>query len=367
MSGGVTVVRRLGREVVRLGQDRISSSRLPRRLDDVTAADLAEWLGRPVNAVRRLDSTSGTTDRARLALEGADVPASVFLKIPAAALVIRLFGNLAGLGENEVRFYREVRPHLDVVAPTMLGSAFDDRSKRYALVLDDLVAAGATFVDATTSLEPAQTRLVLENLARLHGTYWTSPLLDSDLRWVHANRDDPLLPAITRALRTMSTRIARDAPELVPADGARILATYPEVADRLDRGPHTILHGDPHPGNCYFLEGRAGLLDWQVLRRGHPLRDVSYHLVLALDPDTRREAERDLLRHYCETLAGHGGPSLDEESAWMTYRRMAAGPFVAATFTVGLAGLQRDDIARAGLRRAAAAIVDLDTAAALDL
>ena len=70
-------------------------------------------------------------------------------------------------------------------------------------MLDDLVAAGATFADATTSLEPAQTLLVLENLARLHGAYWTSAQLDTDLRWVHANRDDPMLPAITWALRRM--------------------------------------------------------------------------------------------------------------------------------------------------------------------
>ncbi len=87
------------------------------------------------------------------------------------------------------------------------------------------------------------------------------------------------------------------------------------------------------------------------------MRDVAYHLVLALDRETRRAVERDLLRRYGEDLAAHGGPSLDDDVVWRTYRRMAAGPFVAATFTVGLAGL----------RRAAAAIVDLGTAAALGL
>ena len=98
------------------------------------------------------------------------------------------------------------------------------------------------------------------------------------------------------------------------------------------------------------------------------MRDVAYHLVLALDRETRRSVERDLLRRYAEALAAHGGPSFDDDDVvWRTYRRMAAGPFVAATFTVGLAGLQRDDIARSGLRRAAAAIVDLGTAAALGL
>jgi aminoglycoside phosphotransferase (APT) family kinase protein len=139
------------------------------------------------------------------------------------------------------------------------------------------------------------------------------------------------------------------------------------VIARLDTGEHTVLHGDPHPGNCYFVDGRAGLLDWQVLRRGDPLRDVAYHVVIGLDPDTRRTSERDLLDHYRAALAGHGGPELSADEAWAGYRRMAAAPYVAAAFTVGLTGLQRDDIAKAGLRRAAAAIVDLGTADALGI
>ena len=123
MSGATTVTRHVGREVLRLAQDRIGHSALPRRLDDVRPSDLARWMGRSVTSVHRLDSTSGTTDRARLALDGTDVPESVFLKIPAGAPVIRLFGNLARLGENEVRFYREVRPGLDVVASAKVAPA----------------------------------------------------------------------------------------------------------------------------------------------------------------------------------------------------------------------------------------------------
>jgi hypothetical protein len=366
VSGTVAVLGRFARELLRLGQDRIAHG-LPRRIDDVGPSHLTAWLGTEVTGVSRLDATKGTTDRARLALDGPGAPETVFLKIPASSAGIRLFGNLAGLGENEVRFYREVRPGLDIGAPALLGSSIDPATKRYALVLEDLAVTGATFADATTSLDPAQVLLVLENLARLHGRFWSSPRLDGDLGWVRANRDDPMLPAIHRALTSMAKRIARDAPELVPAGGRAILARYPAIAQRLDQGPHTILHGDPHPGNCYFVDGGAGLFDWQVLRRGHPLRDVSYHLILALDPGTRRAVERDLLESYCAALAGHGGPSLGADEAWTTYRRMAAGPYVAATFTVGLAGLQRDDIARSGLRRAVAAIEDLGTADTLDL
>jgi hypothetical protein len=360
------VVGHLGRESLRLGRDALSRD-LPRRIGDVSADDIGRWLGVPVSRIRRLDGTSGTTDRARLALEGTGAPASVFLKVPAAKAGIRLFGYLAGLGENEVRFYRDVRPTLDLEAPTLLGSAFDPRTKRFALVLDDLVAAGATFSDARSSLDPVQTGDVLADLARLHGRFWRSPDLTSRLGWVFANRDDPLLPAITWALRRMAPRIVRTSPDLVPAGGRAVLDAYPEVVRRLDEGDHTVLHGDPHPGNCYFLDGRAGLLDWQVLRRGNPMRDVAYHVILALDPATRREVERDLLDRYRTELAAQGGPQLTADDAWETYRRMAAGPYVAAAFTFGLGGLQGVDIARSGLERAAAAVSDLGTAKALGL
>jgi aminoglycoside phosphotransferase (APT) family kinase protein len=350
------------REVVRLGQDRLQRD-LPRSIDEVDASRLTAWLGRPVSRVTRLGTTRGTTDRARLGLEGDGVPASVFVKLPATAPVIRAFGYLADLGENEVRFYRDLRPHLAIEAPACLAAEYAPRTKRFALVLDDLEARGATFADATTSLTVEQSRGVLSGLATLHGTYWRSPALDR----VRANGADPLLPAITLSLRATARRTERDAPELVPPEGRPILQAYEAVARELDAGHHTVLHGDPHPGNCYFVEGRAGLLDWQVLRRGHPLRDVAYHLVLALAPEVRRAEERDLLDHYCAELAAAGGPSFGPDEAWSAYRRMAAAPYAAATFTVGLAGLQDDDIARAGLRKSAAAVVDLGTAEALGL
>jgi len=108
------------------------------------------------------------------------------------------------------------------------------------------------------------------------------------------------------------------------------------------------------------------LLDWQVVRRGNPLRDVSYFLVLALDAETRRAHERPLLDHYRDALAAAGGPALTADEAWGTYRRMAAYPYVATTFTAGLGGLQDEAVGLEGLRRAVAAIGDLDTASVLD-
>jgi hypothetical protein len=151
--------------------------------------------------------------------------------------------------------------------------------------------------------------------------------------------------------------LAAEDAALAPACGRVILDRYTAVARELDAGPH--------PGNCYFVDGRAGLFDWQTIRRGNALRDVTYFLVLALDPEVRRRHERDLLDRYRDLLVAAGGPALSPDATWAGYRKMAAYPYAAATFTAGLKGMQSEEIARVGLHRAAAAIQDLDTSATL--
>ena len=49
-----------------------------------------------------------------------------------------------------------------------------------------------------------------------------------------------------------------------------MIENYPAAVRLIDKGPQTVLHGDSHPGNIYFRDGKAGLLDWQVVKRGHP-------------------------------------------------------------------------------------------------
>jgi len=362
---------RLAGAVMRLGRDRVAPHQgFPRSVDALDAPYLSQVLGTPVDKIEVLTTTDGTTDRARLGLHGDAVPASVFVKMAPAAAVTRLFVDLSDLGADEIGFYRDVRPTLDLEAPVALGSAVDATSKRFVLVLEDLTARGATFGEVLAPVEVTSAEAVLDTLASLHGSHWRSPQLDrhqgtGSLGWVRANCADPMLPLVTAAVRSMGSRLARRDPALAPTRARQILRRYPAVARELDAGPHTLLHGDAHPGNCYFVDGRAGLLDWQVVRRGHPLRDVTYFLTLALHPDARRAHERRLLDRYREALAAAGGPTLSAGEAWTAHRKMAAYPYVATTFTAGLGGLQEEEVGLEGLRRAVAAVTDLETAAAL--
>jgi hypothetical protein len=61
----------------------------------------------------------------------------------------------------------------------------------------------------------------------------------------------------------------------VPVDcGQFIIDNYRAVTRVMDQAPNTVKHGDSHPGNVYFRNGAAGLLDWQFVRRGHPGREL---------------------------------------------------------------------------------------------
>ena len=85
----------------------------------------------------------------------------------------------------------------------------------------------------------------------------------------------------------------------MPVEKGRFIAeNYGAVARLIDEPPHTVMHGDAHPGNVYFRNGEAGLLDWQAVRRGHPGRELAYTLVTSMTPTDRQAHQRDLLDHY---------------------------------------------------------------------
>src|SRR5690242_2123872 len=170
MPSVVLTVGRLGHELGRVALDLLpSATALPARAADFTPALMTELLGRTVTGCEPAGGTTGTTDRSVLRLTGDSVPSSVFVKSAATDLGTRLFGGLARLGEVEVGFYRDVRASLDLEAPAALGSRFDRRTGRFAIVLEDLAARGAEFVDTTTPLTPDQAAAGLSTLAALHG------------------------------------------------------------------------------------------------------------------------------------------------------------------------------------------------------
>jgi hypothetical protein len=351
----------LGRGVQRIATDAIVGRvrSLPRTIGDLDARALSQIIGRTVTSVSVMCGDAGTSSRARLALTGDGVPQSVFVKMAAETAATRMMGELGRLAETETRFYGRLAAELTGL-PKAYGSAFDPLTGRFVLVLEDLAVDSCEFPDTLHPLDKDKAGLIVELLARLHATFWGRVP-----GWLYTASADSASLLTGPLLKTSAGRLAERTD--IPVENGRFIdENYRAVARFIDAPPHTVMHGDAHPGNVYFRNGGAGLLDWQAVRRGHPSRELAYTLVTCMTTDDRQASERDLLDGYRGALVAAGGPELARDDLWDRYRQGALYPYVAALITVGMGGMQDEGIALEGLRRAVVALDDLDTVALLN-
>jgi hypothetical protein len=352
------------------------------------AADIdARWLetalslrfpGTRIGAIRLLDDHSGTTSRARIAIEyeavGVDdgdagaPPRTVFLKITPHAWIQRLFLATFGIGRNEVRFYRDARPGLPIRAPDVYGICALPGDRQFVLLLEDMTDADVLLARVGDKASPEHAEAVIDGLATLHATFWESDRFHQDLAW---------LPSYEKRLRSdlpwerfitgqMCERALRRHGRDFPPEFERIARTCIDERDRLERlwaqGPRTLVHGDCHLGNLFFEDGHTGFFDWQVCARAPGMRDVSYFMCNSLPEKLRREHERALIERYLEALRGQGIAAPSLETAWRQHRLFALYTWISAAFTIaGGEGMQPMEVGLAAVRRATAAAIDLES------
>lgn len=357
----------LGRGAGRVATDAALGGRfgLPRTVEGIDPAVLSRVMGTTVRSIRVLSRDTGTSSRGRLVLTGKNVPDSVFVKVAAQSAATRLMGELGRLGQTEVRFYRELAPQVFGV-PYCHGAAFDAWTGRYLLVLEDLPAESCEFPDTLHPLSADQASLIIELLAELHATFWGRlPRGGSGpMGWLYTPSGD-VTSLLTGSLMHTSIKRLAERTTIPVANGRFIADNYRAAATLVDSPPHTVMHGDAHPGNMYFQGGKAGLLDWQAVRRGHPSRELAYTLITSLTPEDRQANQRELLDDYRRALMAAGGPELERDDLWLRFRQGALYAYVAPLITAGMGGMQVENIAMEGLRRGVAALDDLETVAAL--
>jgi aminoglycoside phosphotransferase (APT) family kinase protein len=278
--------------------------------------------------------------------------------MPAETAATRLMGELGRLAATETRFYTELSPELKGL-PMAYGSAFDPLTGGFVLVLEDLAVDDCEFPDTLHPLSKDQAASIVELLARVHAAFWARVP-----GWLYTASADSASLLTGPLLKTSARRLAEHTD--IPVDNGRFIdENYRAVARLIDAPPHTVMHGDAHPGNVYFRNGEAGLLDWQAVRRGHPSRELAYTLITSMTTADRQAGERELLDEYRRVLAGAGGPELDRDELWRRYRQGALYAYVAPLITAGMGGMQATDIASEGVRRGVAALEDLDTVSLL--
>ena len=223
-------------------------------------------------------------------------------------------------GTTEVAFYRLLASHLPVRTPPCIHAAIDDDTGHGLLVMEDLKVAGSTFLDPLTTYGPEQVARTLDQLAALHvataepkaGPGWEA--FDPRLESLMGYMDTATLQGL------MDDSRGDDLPDDVRrAD--RLLSAVAVIAAQSRTEPGCLVHGDVHTGNVYELaDGSPGLIDWQVVQRGIWALDVAYHLGAVLEPELREQSERELVDHYLDRVAAHGGTPADRDEAWLLYR-----------------------------------------------
>lgn len=355
--------------------------------DDLTPALLTSLLRRHRPAVTVTDvqvrsTWQGTTSHIHLDVDYADndtdLPSKLFVKTQLGTVhdlpaevdeSLSEGGGGTVLLDDETTFYRNLRDDLDVETMTTYFAEHLEGPSQFLVIGEDITMRGARVPDAVAGLPVEQVDELLATLSRVHAPFWANPRLDGDgdLAWLQ----HPVSGGFAEFLRANGFAIIRafiDIPykrELLNATGAdmdTMEATFWTLQDRVAHEPITLLHGDPHPRNTYVLpDGRVGLLDWQLVRRGAWSHDVGYALIGALTPDSRREHERELLDNYRGRLLDAGVSSVpDRDQMWTAYRESPAWGFCMWAITPDQ--MYSVEIVRTVLGRFAEAYSDLGTA-----
>ena len=346
--------------------------------DWLSGALAGQYPGVRASALMLLDQHSGTTSRARIRVEYAAMgdgpeapPANLFVKLTPRPLAQRLFLDITGIGRNEVRFYRDLRPGLPVRAPRLHGVSSFGGDRVFVMLLEDLGERDVRLAAVGDRVSLEEARGVVCALARLHAHFWESERFADELAWVpcyerRVRRDLPWERFVTGQMVRIAVR--RFGAELAP-ELREIAALCTDARDGLERlwaeGEHTLCHGDCHVGNLFFEPDAVGFLDWQVCARAPGMRDVSYFLCTSFPSSLRAAHEHELIDVYLGALAEAGAPAPERDVARRQHRLFALYTFIAAAFTAAAGGeLQSEEIAMAGLRRATRAAIELGSVAA---
>jgi Ecdysteroid kinase-like family len=343
---------------------------LPVRPEQVTCAWLESALRqqRPrlkLQSAQTVDVIPGTSTKIRMRVRatGAD-------DLPTTLIVKGGFeDHSAAMGPmylNEMRFYRDVQPHVAIRSPRCYYAGTDPGSHQSIVIMEDLVARGVRFCSPLQPQSPAQVARRLSSMAQYHAATWNSAEFAPGGRfdWIGGRHEGWSVTYQQHYLEPGRWEYYMALPR-----GAAVASKLHDrhwmqhalaaLGSDHRNSPGCLCHGDTHLGNLYEeADGTPGFFDAQVARGPWQL-EVTYHLVGALDLADRRAHERALLKHYLDELRRNGVTPPEFDAAWDVHRReIAYGLFI---FLINETRFQTEAVNTAYTARFGVAALDHDT------
>lgn len=338
-------------------------STFPVLVEEITADWLGRVLGASVESFTLEPIGTGQIGNCyRLVLVGEGVPERIVVKLPHVDPAVRTL--VAGVYRAESRFYRDLVDTVEIRVPACYHVDFEENGD-FVLLLEDMDPAVQGDQIAGCTVEQAVDAVT--NLAGLHGPRWCDPSLhDIDglsvpdaeaaagLVEIYGSATESFLVDIGPLLERPDQDLLRQVPAVL---GAWIQARPERFG---------LVHGDYRIDNMLFPPGGgpgSAAVDWQTLTIGLPARDLAYFVATSLEPEVRREHERDLVATYHAALPDSVRESYSIAQCWDDYAfAMIHVPLTAVLGQVYGTPTERGDrMFSAMVRRASAAMRDLDT------
>ncbi len=313
----------------------------------------------------------GTTTRVRLKVDHngpASLPKRWFVKLPSLSLRARTITALPRLLPTEVRFYKELAEAIPLNKPQVIA-AHSQFGKGSTLVINDVTELDAVPGQVGDALSAEQARLVVECLARCHAHFIHKVQRDPGFLWLARpirRLEDHLGTALAVPLMKRGLALSGDViPSRLHKPALNYARNRKAIMRFLSTGTPTLLHHDCHPGNLFWHNDAPGFLDWQMVRLGEAVSDISYFLATSLNPEIRRKHEMDLLARYYDIMVANSRLTTTFPQLLNRYRTHLVYPFEAMVLTLAVGGMMRVDSNLEMIGRAAQAIEDHDTFAML--
>ncbi len=211
---------------------------------------------------------------------------------------------------SEVRFYQHLAAKVQDIAPIPWFADVDERSGRFAIILEDLnPLRSIALVDGCTR-EEAEVSMLMA--ARLHASHWQDQSLRA-LPWLMEGQSQQADALTKDVFRTCWAKFQRRFEQRITARQHALVNRFLEAYSQWRTGcdsPVCLVHRDYRLENVVFgapgAPRKAAVVDWALVALAPLAIDAAYFIGTGLDESLRRENEDALLETYHEALVAQG-------------------------------------------------------------